>query len=700
MKPLTKSGIQSLPSDIVSEISKHLRDSEKLNLLSTCISFTHGDKLLFDKLYTYERIAGSKYFNSFTRLRYTNINEETKFPSSLIEISIITPRDLIYVPSSNKIQSVIIRLVNSNLTKFLHYIPHCRKLTIKKLKLKELYIPEGIQALTIDCIRMSEGKTLKLPSSLKYLKIKDISLFNLDVLPDSIDTLCIGSSKYISSSKAPKLPPKLQVLHSRNIDFSSIPDTIHTLKLLNKFKEHTYLPLPKNLKYLETDVYVRLPKNLEVLKLRPEYYNRDFATQDKKRPMRILDIPPTLKQLEGYYDPREMELNDSLEQLKLNIRHSIILGQEKLPRNLKVLHAALGKSSVIPSFPENLQEIKLAYWNYEPTADYVSLYGKVLPNFPHGLRKLKLVGIKSYNKPHSPNSPKLPEFPDSIECLSLDGSWYIPELPKNLKHLTLLFHENLPKLPESLEKLKLGYGPLPEKFPKNLKSLTLKSDEPLNLPDALSELKSLKSLFIDTHYTFYFYYELNFPPEFSFPDSIEELHIDVKSFPEYIRLPPKLKRLSIGIVKHQLKLPESITHLRIYYNCPKPITFPPCLKYLEFISDLSTRAIQGELAFPKMLEVLVLKLGFEMGSDTIERSISTMPRLPETLKELNVRDYLIENFDSVVFPKGLEILHMTRYESIPKTLPEHTEVIRTREIFTILGPDNDDWAESKRIMKY
>jgi hypothetical protein len=124
------------------------------------------------------------------------------------------------------------------------------------------------------------------------------------------------------------------------------------------------------------------------------------------------------------------------------------------------------------------------------------------------------------------------------------------------------------------------------------------------------------------------------------------------------------------------------------------------LRYLEFTTDLSLDVIQGGLVFPKTLEVLVLKMGYKKGLHTLEASTSTMPHLPDTLRELDIRNYLIENFENLVFPKGLEILQMTRYNRIPKMLPEHTKVIRTKEIFYILSPENDDWAESKRIMKY
>jgi hypothetical protein len=662
---ISKAGIIYLPREIMLEISKHLTDSEKLNFLSTCKSLAClRNKVIFNDLYNYENIVNSEVFNNFTRVRYISINEKTKFPSNLVEISVINSSDLRYIPPSNGIQSVIIRLVDrDDLGNLLRYIPNCRKIVIKKIKPKELSIPEGIQTLIIDCIRMTKGKTLTLPSSLKYLKIKDISLFNLDALPDSIETLCIGSHKrMIRSEEVPKLPSKLQVLHSRNIDLSSIPDTVHTLKLLNKFKKDMNLLLPESMKYLETDVYIKLPIYLEVLKLRPEY----FRSKDK----RILNIPSSLKRLEGYYNRYEMNLHDSLEHLNIHFCDSDPPEREKLPPRLKTLYAFMREYSFIHSFPETLEEIGLYYRRYYSLKE--PQYTGRLPKFPQSLRKLELASIKM-----------IPELPESIEYLSLDDIEYIPKLPKNLKHLVLSNIDPVPELPESLESLRI-IGTLPTRFPKNLKSLTFRPVNSLHVPDSVSELSSLKFLLL----LYGGCNDLEISPKFSFPDSIEELHIDVDSFPEYIRLPPRLKKLTIGKVKHGLSLPESITHLKIYYNCTEAIAFPPRLKYLEILSDLDTIAIKGG-ELPKTLEVLVYKV----------KDCKSIPSLPEGLRELHIRDYSISEPNmNVVYPKSLEILHLASNRNIPMTLPEYTEFLQKRNDIKYL--EIISWRSEREILKY
>jgi hypothetical protein len=587
-----------------------------------------------------------------------------------MEISVITPKDLRYVPSSNKIQSVIIWLVDRNLAEFLRYVPRCRKITIKKLKLKELRIPEGIQTLIIHCIRTTKGKTLTLPTSLKSLVIQDISLFKLNTLPDFIETLCIGSHIKIRRSEAPELPSKLRVLHSRNIDFYSIPDTVQEVKLLNQFKKYTYVSLPENLKYLETDVYVKLPKNLEALKIRPEYDLRNFTiVPGKEHTMRVLNIPPTLKRLEGYYDSREMNLYDSLEHLNIHLPACSSLEREKLPPGLKTLYAFMREYSFIQSFPETLEEIGLYYRHYYPLNE--PRYTGRLPKFPQSLRKLELSSIET-----------IPELPESIEYLSLADIGCIPKLPKNLKYLVLSDIDPVPELPESLESLSIK-GTLPTRFPKNLKSLTLKSAISLRVPDSVSELSSLKFLMLMSSICD----ELKIS-EFSFPDSIEELYINTGPIPRYIRLPPRLKKLTIGIVKHELKLPESITHLKIYYNCTEAIAFPPCLKYLEILSDLDTIAIQGG-ELPKTLEVLVYKV----------KGCKSIPSLPEGLRELHIRDYNISEAKmNIAYPKSLEILHLASYRNIPTTLPEYTEFLQKRNDIKYL--DHIPWTSEKEILKW
>jgi hypothetical protein len=588
---------------------------------------------------------------------------------------VINSSDLRYIPPSNKIQSVIIWLVDTNLSELISYVPHCRKIIIKKIKLEELCIPEGIRTLIIECIRMARktGRnarkiTITLPNnSLKSLAIQDISLFNLGVLPDSIESLYINSHKRISNSEAPKLPSKLQVLYTRNIDFRSIPDTVQELKLFYSFKSYMLLSLPENLKYLETDVYIKLPKYLEILKLRPEYDRRSIKalTRGKKHTMRILNIPPTLKQLEGYYDPYEMNLYDSLEYLNIyDYPHCEPLGREKLPSNLRALYAFITELTTIHSFPENLKEMALTYLGFFPSREkfdcgYFSphRYPHQLPKLPQGLITLELNGFET-----------IPELPESIQYLSLYDIGHIPELPKNLKRLDLSNIDSVPELPENLESLRIRKGILPKSLlPKNLKSLTINNpEESFYLHDSLGELISLRFLMLICK-------RLEFSPEFTFPDSIEELYISAsESLPEYIRLPPRLKKLAIGKVKHGLTLPESITHLKIYYNCTEAITFPPCLKYLEISSDFDiVSKIQGGLEFPKTLEVLVLKIEGE----------KIIPNLPEGLRELHIADYSISEANiNIEYPKGLEIFHHVISYRRPSTLPEYTEIVIDEDI--------------------
>jgi hypothetical protein len=658
---ICKAGI-TIPKDIILEILNHLSDFDKLNFLSTCKKLLSLRKeVTFNNLYIYENIKNLDFLDRFTRVRYVDINRKTKFPKNLTEISVIKPINLKYLPTSNRVQSVIISLVNTDLSDLLNYAPHCRKIVIKKIKLKTLTIPEGIEILRIDCIRMAKGKTIILPNSLKYLKIKDISRFNLDFLPDSIETLCIGSHKHIPNSEVPKLPSRLQVLHSRNIDLSRIPNTVHTLKLLHKFRKDMSIPLPDKLKYLETDVYIKLPKYLESLKLRPEY----SRSEDK----RILNIPPTIKQLVGYYNSDEMSLYDSLEYLNIHFHVSDSLKDEELPTKLRTFYAFIQEFSVIHSFPETLEEIGLFYRHYYPLND--PLYTRSLPNFPQGLRKLELNGIEI-----------VPDFPEFIEYLVLHDVEYIPELPKKLKYLDLSNIKNLPELPESLETLKIKGEVFPKKFPSNLKSLTLKSANYLRVPNSISELNSLEFLFLHSSSA----YNLQISPKFSFPESIKELHIDVGPIPEYICLPPNLRKLTIGRVRHQLELPKSITHLKIHYNCTEPITLPPCLKYLEILSDLGTIAIKDGV-FPNTLEVLVFKV----------KKCNIMPILPLRLRELHTMDQLITDMN-VYYPKRLEILHIASNRSIPKTLPEYTEVLRKRN--DIKDLESVSWTTEREILEY
>lgn len=98
----------------------------------------------------------------------------------------------------------------------------------------------------------------------------------------------------------------------------------------------------------------------------------------------------------------------------------------------------------------------------------------------------------------------------------------------------------------------------------------------------------------------------------SFPNSIEELELDVPSSGELVVLPKFLKKLVVGDNFNdvsELELPNTLTHLTFGRNCfckdPEDLKFPETLTHLTLSSWFTD--FLGELKFPESVTDLTIK---------------------------------------------------------------------------------------------
>jgi hypothetical protein len=564
--------------------------------------------LRFSENQDYEDIKDLPYFDSFQDVLYRIVDNDTKFPRSLIKVSLYNLSFVYYIPeyiSSQIVEIRILRTIDCN----------DASIFLRFKRLRTLYIRE------IYCHR---SLTLKLPDSLRTLYILNVSLVRIDArnlkeiyAPHSqVEMLSVSKEleKLSCSDRTNAFPSKSFILLSSSAEpeatgiseagaFSSskslhLPDTLEELYLGRNIGQLP-LRLPKGLKsfsggYFFTQEIESLPQTLVSLSLDIQHYYR-----------KLPKLPSGLKALSI------KDISMLPDHILPNSLRELVIGHipedMRLP-NLKVLYT----KSNISNLPETLEELH-----------YFGNSGLNISNLPKNLKKLYLNAFDEHEVAALANLSELKEL-TLIKPSSSEAVGVIPRLSSSLKRLTIqtsLYSTNIISLslPDSIQELTIsGYIKI-DKFPYHLKKLSVdRLSDDIELPSNLEELaihdfsslpklphklKKLDAPMVTVRATC------------ALPRSLEFLSVNSIESP----LPSRLRVLILTYYNGILRLPDTLEVLKIFAGSFEIQSLPKNLRVLsitgdgninkienlpEYLEKLRMPSCQGMTSLPKRLKIL------------------------------------------------------------------------------------------------